>query len=122
MLLLLIIISLGYYFLYQTFGIGIKCVIHELTGLYCPGCGISRMLFSLIELNFYQAFRYNPLVFSLMLAYIIYIVIRFIKTKDISLSTKVGNKTVYILLIIVILFGIARNIELFNYLKPTIIS
>ena len=64
---MLFLLFLFYYFLNQKLNIGIPCIFHELTGLYCPGCGITRMFFAIIELKFYDAFRYNPLVFILLI-------------------------------------------------------
>ena len=44
-------------------GINIYCTTHQLTGLYCPGCGITRMLVSLVRGDLHTAFRYNPFLF-----------------------------------------------------------
>ena len=107
-----------YYFLNQFFSFSIPCPIHYLTNYYCPGCGITRMFFSLFKGHFYQAFRFNPLVFILLIIYI------FIKIKDLVLKKKTffSNKTIYFLLIVVIAFGILRNIPYFSYLLPTLIE
>lgn len=43
------------------------CPIHRLTGVPCPGCGMSRALFSLVKLDFAGAWYYHPLVFFLPL-------------------------------------------------------
>ncbi len=90
-------------------GFNIPCIFHALTGLYCPGCGITRMFFSILEFDFYQAFRYNPLVFILLIGFII------CKLFKIKLS----KNALYILLFIVILYAVLRNIDIFEYLKPT---
>ena len=71
-LLLVILILLGYYFLNIYFHFSIPCMFYKLTNLYCPGCGITRMLFSLIKLDFYQSFRYNSIVFILFLKWFAY--------------------------------------------------
>lgn len=42
------------------------CWFRKKLGLYCPGCGGTRMVQSILKLDFYQAFRYNPLVFVLL--------------------------------------------------------
>jgi len=77
------------------------------------------MLKSLLKLDLYQAFRYNPLLFCLIIIsgiYILYILICTIK----KINYYKPNNTILIsLAIIVILFMIIRNIELFSYLKPT---
>lgn len=112
--LLFLICIFIYYFLNKYIGFEIKCFIHALTGYYCPGCGITRMFFSIIELDLYQAFRYNPLIFILLILSIIYLIInKFIK------KIVIKKNFLIILLIIIILFGILRNIDLFSYLKPT---
>ena len=41
-------------------GIRIPCLFYEITGLKCPGCGISRMFVSLAKLDFAAAFKFNP--------------------------------------------------------------
>ena len=70
---LFIVALIAYFFVYKYTGLSIQCPIHYMTGLYCPGCGITRMLFAIIKLDFYQAFRYNPLVFILLPFIIFYI-------------------------------------------------
>jgi hypothetical protein len=39
------------------------CVIHEATGLPCPGCGTTRCVQHLFAGSFDQAWRLNPLAF-----------------------------------------------------------
>ena len=113
----LIIISLiGYYFLNKTINLSIPCIFHKITGLYCPGCGITRMLFSLLELKFYQSFRYNPLLFVYLFYYLIKYIIYFIKNKKLY---KLGNKEQITLIIILLTYTILRNIPYFSYLAPT---
>jgi len=89
----------------------------ELTGWYCPGCGITRALLSLIELQFYQAFRYNMLAVILLPFGIVYFIYLFILKRN----KKIPNIILYFILIIVILFGILRNIPIFSYLAPTVV-
>lgn len=113
--LILFIAIVFYYIFYKISGIAIPCMFHKITKLYCPGCGITRMIFSLIRLDFYQAFRYNPLVFILGVLYLIY------KIVNIRFRILLPKYMPYILLIIVIMYGIFRNMDLFSYLRPTII-
>ena len=44
-----IIILIGYYFLNAKYNFGIPCLFYKITGYQCPGCGITRALFSLLE-------------------------------------------------------------------------
>ncbi len=104
-----------YYFLFTQLNFRIPCLFHTLTGFYCPGCGITRMFVSLLKLDFYQAFRYNPLVFILLILYGLYRVV------NLKWHIYITNKLIYFLLFIVIVYGILRNIEVFSYLRPTIV-
>lgn len=92
----------------------IKCPIRLIFHIYCPGCGITRMFISLIKLDFYQAFRYNPLVFIIIP--IIIINNFFVK------NLKIKKIIWYILIILCIVFGILRNINYFKFLAPTKIN
>lgn len=44
-----------------------QCVFHQLTGLDCPGCGITRALHALLHGRVGEAFRFNPMLFAMML-------------------------------------------------------
>ncbi len=41
--------------------LGIGCPIHFITGINCPGCGMSRALFRVLQLDFAGAFLFHPL-------------------------------------------------------------
>lgn len=41
---------------------GIPCLFHLITGLYCPGCGGTRAVRSLLRGDVVQSFYYHPLV------------------------------------------------------------
>jgi len=114
-----------YYVLYYKYKIVIPCLFHEITGLYCPGCGITRMIFSLFKLDLYQAFRYNSFVFFLLPFIIFYFVdtiIKWLKGQKNYLYLKINDKEWIILLVIALLFGILRNLPYFKFLIPTIIK
>ena len=114
----LILIIIWIFFFTLLLNQDLKCFFYEITGLYCPGCGITRMILSLVQFDFYQAFRYNPLIFLFGIFFVLYVVYCFIRYKKYK---TVSNKLSIALAIITILFGILRNISLFNFLAPTII-
>ena len=96
-----------------------RCPIHELLGIWCPGCGGTRMVISIINLDFYQAFRWNPLLFILFITFIIYLivcVVFYIKKRVIPIPT---IKFFIILCILLVIYMIVRNISVFSYLIPT---
>ncbi len=105
---LLIAVFIGY-------GYRIPCIFHEITGLYCPGCGGTRMCLSLLKLDIYQAFRYN----MLLTIAIPFIILHFICRYIFKLKYKIPNWFIYFLIVIVLVFGILRNIPYFSFLAPT---
>jgi hypothetical protein len=116
-----ILLLFGYYFLNKKTGFSVPCMIHEITGYYCPGCGITRMFFALIKFNFAEAFRYNQLVFILtpfLVFYFFYHIYLYIFEKKDKILVKIPNYVYIILLIIVIAWGIVRNLEMFPFLRP----
>lgn len=79
------------------------------------------MLYSIIKLDFYQAFRYNQLIF-IMLPFTITLYIEDLyshqKNKK-SLYKKIPEYIWYIIIIILLIYGIIRNI--IPYFAPTAI-
>lgn len=109
-------------FILHFFNIKIPCVFHRITGLYCPGCGITRSLYHLSIFNFYQSFRYNPLLFILypfFIPYGFYKIYVWLFNKDDSITRKIPNVIWIILLIIFLLYGVMRNMNIFDFLAPT---
>jgi hypothetical protein len=47
-------------------GFAIPCIFYVITDLKCPGCGVTRMCLSLLQLDFVTAFSYNQMLFMLM--------------------------------------------------------
>jgi hypothetical protein len=43
-----------------------KCVFFSLTGLWCPGCGMTRAVHALAHADFARAFSMNPLMMTLL--------------------------------------------------------
>lgn len=95
----------------------IFCPFYKITNLYCPGCGITRMILSIIQGDFYQAFRYNPLLFLLIPVFVFLGINHIFHYK--FLSKRRQEKFYIILVVLLLLFGILRNIPLFSYLAPT---
>ncbi len=117
----IIMILIGYYFLNKNYHLSIPCLFHKITGLYCPGCGTTRLIIALIEGHIEEAYNYNRLVFILLpfiISYYIYYSYLYIYNKKDNIICKIPNIYIYILILIVLLFGIVRNIDTFSYLKP----
>ena len=58
-----------------------KCLITEITGYECMGCGLNRAAIHLIRLDFSEAFASNPLIYLYVPLIIGWITIDFYKFK-----------------------------------------
>lgn len=102
--------------------ISFACPFEKYFHIYCPGCGSTRMFQSLLKLEIYQAFRFNPLLFIFLIALFIYIIFEIVYYIKQRKFFKISNKILVILLIIVLIYWILRNIPYFDWLAPTIIK
>lgn len=48
------------------FAAGIGCPLKYLTGISCPGCGMTRACYSAVTFHFAEAFQYHPLWIALL--------------------------------------------------------
>ena len=90
----------------------IPCIFHKITGLLCPGCGISRMIIAMFHGDFYKAFCYNKLLFvSSPIFVILFIDCVFSTFRNVKpLYMKIPKLVYYIYFFMLIAFGILRNI------------
>ena len=101
------------------------CPILFFTGFYCPGCGATRELYSLLHGEIYQAFRFNPALFILLPGIAYYIIaktIYYIKGILRDPLQKVPTFVFITILILLLVFGVMRNIPLFHFLAPTVVK
>lgn len=79
------------------------------------------MFLSLLKLDFYQAFRYNSLLFITLPVFLFFIGEAILAKKE-PLYNKVPDKIWIIVIILFISYGILRNIPFFDFLAPTLIK
>lgn len=48
------------------------CLFHQITGLFCPGCGGTRAFTSLLQGRFISCFVYHPFVFYCFVMYVLF--------------------------------------------------
>ncbi len=102
----------AYAVFYQLTGIGIPCPFHLITGLNCPGCGVTRMLVYIMHLDLGNAFRSNAVLFCmlpfllLLLGYWLYRYIRFGALRN----NRAVEIVCWVFVGILLIWGIVRNI------------
>ena len=98
--------------------IPIPCLFHKITNLYCPGCGVTRMIDAIIHINFKSAFSYTAYAFILLILSIIYLTINTVVYTASKRFIKIPKHAAYVLIVLAILFAILRNLPYFNFLAP----
>jgi len=99
------------------FNIHIPCIFKKVTGLDCPGCGMTRAILALLDGDIYQAFRWNMLVFILAPLIALYLVLE--RKKIFPTFNKILMGKMFVL---TGLFFILRNTETFSWLAPTYVG
>ncbi len=93
-----------------------RCLLYRMTGLQCPGCGSLRALHQLTHGHIATAFRFNPLLVILMPLALWYCVREIIwqitgqKLPGVTMKAGWG----WILLVVIVTFGIVRNLPIFG--------
>ena len=92
------------------------CVFHEVTGLYCPGCGSTRCLHSLLQGDIAAALGYNPLAVLAMPFLAVGLLLPTEKFRKWAGYPATGWTVFFVLLA----FGLLRNLPAypFNLLAP----
>ncbi len=95
--------------------IAIPCIFNKVTGLYCPGCGITRAIRALLKGNIAESFHNNALLYTVLpVVGIVEIIYRLTKRK----YKKMYNIILILALISALVFGVLRNLPQFSFLAP----
>jgi hypothetical protein len=95
------------------------CLFHKLTGLNCPGCGMTRSLYALLHGNFPIALKDNALFVFTLAA----LAVRglWFAAKGIF-GRPAGNffepKFFWVFLVVALAFGVLRNFPEFYFFSP----
>ena len=108
------ILGIAYFIWVTLTDIYMPCPFKLVTGLKCPGCGITHMIMALFRLNFKEAFLCNPFLFILLPliigANIVNSVYYVVKGEKI-VSFKIERFSGWFLLAITLIYWIMRNIQ-----------
>nr|WP_024837284.1 DUF2752 domain-containing protein [Clostridium sp. 12(A)] len=66
----------------QILKFGPPCLFQSLTGLYCPGCGGTRAVLSLLSGDLRMSFQYHPLVLYTVFVILLEVILRKISQKN----------------------------------------
>ena len=81
-----LVIALAIYVIFLQIS-GIHCPIRYLSGISCPGCGMSRACLSALRLDFASAFYYNPAWVALLPAGVGYFVLKIKGRRRLAVAT-----------------------------------
>ena len=102
----------AYYVWLSLTGLGIPCLFHLVTGLKCPGCGVTRMLMSLLRLDLAAAFTHNAVLLCmlpLLLSLALIPLIRYVRTGSRAM-TRTENALVLFSAAVLVAWGVVRNL------------
>jgi hypothetical protein len=111
--------AMVFFFNPSTHGFYPICLFHTLTGLNCPGCGMTRALYALLHGNFRLALKDNAL-FVLALAALAVWSARLLlrKMQNQPVKSSVPPKILWPLLGLAFVFAVIRNLPGFDWLSP----
>lgn len=104
--------ALAYAALVRALGRGLPCPFHALTGLLCPGCGVTRMGLRLLHGDVFGAFSANPVLFCALPAIFALLVVhlwRYVKTGE-RKAPKWEERCWLTLAAVLLVWGVIRNL------------
>lgn len=104
--------GLGYALFVRATGLGIPCPFHALTGLDCPGCGVSRMCMALLRLDVRAAWEANCALFVILPAALVYAALRAVRyvLHGATPLTRAENAAFCVTSAALCVFGVVRNL------------
>lgn len=93
-------------------GLAIPCVFYTLTGLKCPGCGVTRMALCLLRFDFVGVWQQNPVILCLLplgAAVAADVAVRYVRS-GVSLPHKWANSVILGMIAVLLAFGVVRNL------------
>jgi len=94
------------------------CLFHQLTGLHCPGCGMTRATSSILSGDIFAALRCNPLGVILLPIAIIGVgleAIGWVRGTKPPWNIPLGRYGATAIAVVMILFFILRNLPWFPF-------
>lgn len=88
-----------------------KCIFRLATGYDCPSCGVQRAIHSLLHLDLYHAFWYNPFLFIVAPYFILLLAVSLCKSRYAKrLRPYVQHRyVVYVYIALYFIWWVVRN-------------
>lgn len=116
---LLLLLGLVYALFVRYTGWMIPCPIYLVTGLYCPGCGVSRMCLALLEGDLTGAWQANPaLLLALVPLAALVVWMALTRHRGDNRPNRGQRLAVWCLVGYFLAFGVLRNLPGFACLRP----
>ena len=94
----------------------VTCPLHDLFRIYCPFCGGSRAVLSLLRFDVLTAFRVNPaVVIALPVLLVFYIRALIAFFRGVVFSYRIGRGWTFALLALFVGFFLLRNVLLIGF-------
>lgn len=96
-------------------GLAIPCLFRKVTGLLCPGCGVTGMCVALLHLDWRGAFSCHPVLFVLLLpltAVFICSAAGYVRNGRFWFA-RWQNLILYVSVAALVIFGVVRNLVRF---------
>lgn len=104
--------GLGYALWLRLTGLAIPCPFRAVTGLLCPGCGVTRLCLALLRGDFGAAWRANPVLLALLpalAALAVRAASRYVREGN-AIGPKWENTLLWAAVGLLLAWGIVRNL------------
>ena len=112
-------VGLIYLLIVEKLGRGIPCLFFEITGLRCPGCGVTRMFRALAHLDVRRAFHCNAAAMICLPFLVIQYAAGFRSQPPSESFNRFFQRLNIGLAVMLLIFGVVRNLPAFSpWLNP----
>ncbi len=108
---LALVLGAGYALWGCVTGLWLPCPFHALTGLECPGCGVTRMCMALLRRDLSAAWAANPGLLALLPAILLLSAVRAVRYVRTGAPASRGEQAAaWVLSVVLVGYGVLRNL------------
>lgn len=109
---LLLAAGLAYALWVRATGLALPCFFRTVTGLQCPGCGVTRLCLALLRGDIAGAWRANPVLLLLLPALAVLgvrLAVRYVRDSR-AAPTRPERTLVWVMIALLAAWGVVRNL------------